>query len=89
MGGRWRRRGGSRRRGQGEKASFPEQNQECCWLWCECTSCARRISVRPALGMPECAGRGQRRGKGGAGSQDSHFSILTATFMVACEWLRP
>lgn len=21
--------------------------------------------------------------------QDSHFSILTATFMVACEWLRP
>lgn len=24
-----------------------------------------------------------------AGCQDSHFSILTATFIVACEWLRP
>ena len=84
MGGRSRRRGGGcRRRGQGEGASFPKQNQECCWLWCDCTSCARRISVRPSLGVPERAGRGQGRGKGGAGSQDSHFSILTATFMVA------
>lgn len=27
--------------------------------------------------------------EGVAGSQDSHFSILTATFIVACEWLRP
>lgn len=43
-----------------------------------------------------CTGKGEaewgpgcEEGVGWLTFQDSHFSILTATFMVACEWLRP
>lgn len=41
------------------------------------------------MGRQGAGGLGGPRCEGGAGSQDSHFSILTATFIVACEWLRP
>lgn len=41
-------------------------------------------------GKAEWDPRGEEEeGVGWLTFQDSHFSILTATFMVACEWLRP
>lgn len=41
-----------------------------------------RIRIRPVL-LWECLVCGEGQERGGGCSQDSHFSILTATFIVA------
>lgn len=44
--------------------------------------CTLRISTRPALGVPKCAGELGGEGREGR-LPGPHFSIFTATFMVA------